>query len=413
MTALCIEHLRLANFRCFEALDVAFDPEVTVIFAENGGGKSTLLTALGMALTLLQPKQRGDLALDGPRDARRIPSDTAYSNQASSCGYACTATIAAREGLTWSADVSSKARKERHDVSRVTEALELVRGEDVAWPLVAWYGTARFAGVSKRAAKPQTFTERADGYAGALDPMTSDAPLLDWLRAEASDDLSRPRRGEPERHFDVAVYDAMRRAVPELREVWFDHGLKVPCMRFRSGRLSTWDDLSDGYHVVLGVVGDIARRALLLNGMNGADAVPDVQGVVMIDEVDLHLHPRWQRRVLDGLRAAFPRLQFVVTTHSPQVLSSVRNAQVRRLRDARLVERVVHVEGKDSNAILREEMDTDDRDEAGVEWRAAFYRALDQGDVPAARAMLEELKRKWGTNDREVILAETQLNEDL
>lgn len=403
MTALCIEHLRLANFRCFEALDVAFDPEVTVIFAENGGGKSTLLTALGMALTLLQPKQRGDLALDGPRDARRIPSDTAYSNQASSCGYACTATIAAREGLTWSADVSSKARKERHDVSRVTEALELVRGEDVAWPLVAWYGTARFAGVSKRAAKPQTFTERADGYAGALDPMTSDAPLLDWLRAEASDDLSRPRRGEPERHFDVAVYDAMRRAVPELREVWFDHGLKVPCMRFRSGRLSTWDDLSDGYHVVLGVVGDIARRALLLNGMNGADAVPDVQGVVMIDEVDLHLHPQWQRRVLDGLRAAFPRLQFVVTTHSPQVLSSAKNRQVRLIRDGKLSEETVHVEGRDSNSIMREYFGTDDRDERGAEKLAALDDAIDAGHHDVARSQLAELLTLWGTLDPDLI----------
>ena len=183
MTALRIEHLRLANFRCFESLDVAFDPEVTVIFAENGGGVSTLLTALGMALTLLQPRQRGDLALDGPRDARRIPSDTAYWNQAASCGYACTATIAAREGLTWSADVSSKARKERHDVSRVAEALELVREEDVLWPLVAWYGTSRFSVKSKRSAKPQTFTDRADGYVGALDPMTSDAPLLDGCRS--------------------------------------------------------------------------------------------------------------------------------------------------------------------------------------------------------------------------------------
>jgi len=236
--------------------------------------------------------------------------------------------------------------------------------------------------------------------------------LLDWLRAEASDDLARPRRGEPARQFDVAAYDAMKRAVPELREVWFDHGREEPCMKFRSGRLSTWSDLSDGYHVVLGVVGDIARRSLLLNGMEGPLAVLDVPGVVMIDEVDLHLHPRWQRRVLDGLRAAFPRLQFVVTTHSPQVLSSVRNAQVRRLRDARLVERVVHVEGRDSNAILREEMDTDDRDEAGVEWRAAFYRALDLGDMPAARAMLEELKRSWGTKDPEVIRAETLLREE-
>lgn len=412
MTAFRIERIRLANFRCFESLEIALDPQVTVIFAENGGGKSSLLTALGMALTLLQPKHRGDLSLDGPRDARRIPSETAYWDQAPSCGYSCTATIAGREGLTWSADVSSKARKDRHDVSRVVEALELARGEGESWPLVAWFGTARFAAKTGRASKAQTFVDRADGYVGALDPASSDAALLDWLRAEARDDLSRPRRGEVERHFDVAVYDAMMRAVPELREVWFDHARSEPCMRFRSGRISTWSDLSDGYHVVFGVVGDIARRALLLNGMHGVAAVLDIEGVAMIDEVDLHLHPRWQRRVLEGLRAAFRNLQFIVTTHSPQVLSSVRNAQVRRLRDARLVERVVHVEGRDTNAILREEMETDDRDEAGVQWRDAFYLALDAGNTLEARAMLEELKQRWGTKDPEVIRAETMLDEE-
>lgn len=90
----------------------------------------------------------------------------------------------------------------------------------------------------------------------------------------------------------------------------------------------------------------------------------------------------------------------------------MRNAQVRRLRDARLVKHEVHVEGRDSNAILREEMDTDDRDEAGVAWRAAFYKALDLGDTHEARAMLEGLKRSWGSKDPEVIRAETLLREE-
>lgn len=105
----------------------------------------------------------------------------------------------------------------------------------------------------------------------------------------------------------------------------------------------------------------------MLNESDGGEAPERAEGVVLIDEVDLHLHPQWQLTALDGLRNAFPRLQFVVSTHSPQVLSSTKNRQVRRLVDWRIQEHNVFVEGRDSNAILREQMDADDRGEAGTE----------------------------------------------
>ena len=91
---------------------------------------------------------------------------------------------------------------------------------------------------------------------------------------------------------------------------------------------------------------DIARRAVILNEQDGAAAPALAEGVVLIDEIDLHLHPHWQQVVLDGLREIFPRLQFIVTTHSPQVLSSAENRQVRHLVDGKVQEHGVFVEGR-------------------------------------------------------------------
>lgn len=413
MSALRIEELFLKDFRCFESLTLRFDPALTVIFAENGGGKTTILTALAMALSMLQPKRDPRLELDGLRDARRLPSETGLWEQVPTCGLGCIATIASREKMSWSATASSRSSDGATNVSgAVTDAVSASREVGAPWPLIAWYGPARFAVKPSREGNALTFSERWDGYDGALDPLTSDAALIEWLRVETEADSLRQRRKQPLRGFDAAVYDAMRRAVPELDEVWFEPSLKVPCVRFRSGRVSTWDDLSDGYHVFLGVVGDIARRVMLLNAAEGATAPLEVEGVVMIDEIDLHLHPRWQRTVLDGLRRAFRKLQFVVSTHSPQTLSSVRNDQVRRLRDAKLVERVVHVEGRDSNAILRDEFDTDDRDDDGRLLLTAMYKTFEEGDVDGARAKLAALKRMWGENDPEVIRAEGLLDEE-
>ena len=115
----------------------------------------------------------------------------------------------------------------------------------------------------------------------------------------------------------------------------------------------------------------------ILNEMDGAKAPELAEGTVLIDEIDLHLHPRWQRIVLDGLRSAFPKLQFIVSTHSPQVLCSAENRRVHRLAEWQLVAKWAFVEGRDSHAILRDQMNTTDRDEDGLEELRRLHDAID------------------------------------
>ena len=126
---------------------------------------------------------------------------------------------------------------------------------------------------------------------------------------------------------------------------------------------------------------------------------------MLIDEIDLHLHPRWQRVALPRLRKVFPKLQFVVTTHSPQVLSSVDNRQARRLFDGKLQAGNVFVEGRDTNAILREYMHTDDRDDGGVVELRRLHDAIDRGDTEQADRIYRELRRRWGDSDPALIRA--------
>lgn len=179
-----------------------------------------------------------------------------------------------------------------------------------------------------------------------------------------------------------------------------------------TGKAVPWRELSDGYHVFLSLVADIARRAVSLNDFDGENATDLVEGLVLVDEIDLHLHPKWQRTVLRGLRAAFPKLQFVVSTHSPQVLSSVENRQVRHLDNGRLVPGPVTVEGRDTNAILRDHMETDDRDEDGKQELRALYRALDHGNRDEFERLHTHLVQKWGELDPELIRAKAMVEWD-
>lgn len=149
---------------------------------------------------------------------------------------------------------------------------------------------------------------------------------------------------------------------------------------------------------------------MILNGVvDGADAPLHVEGVVLIDEIDLHLHPRWQRVAIKGLRDAFPKLQLVLSTHSPQVLSSVENRQVRKLDNGEISE-AVFVEGRDTNAILRDQMNVED-DERGKTYLRKLYALIDDGRFAEARAYMEELEAKWTDADPELIRARGLLDE--
>jgi predicted ATP-binding protein involved in virulence len=404
-----IERLHLDNFRCFGSFDLSFEPDITVLFAENGGGKSSILTGLAMGLSLLQPRHSKELALDPERDAQRVRGEGGRREPTGLCTALFLASIGGRP-VAWSIAASPTSRRRTSKLADMSDAIERARLPGERWPLIGYYGTGRLSGERKPGRKSREFHDRWDGYAGCLDPSTSDGPLLDWLRAEAFGDLARHRRGEPERRFDLAVFDAIKRATPGVSEIWYDPAMDSPVVRFDAGNEADWNELSDGFHVFMGLIGDIARRSVILNGQDGAEAPLLIEGVVLIDEIDLHLHPRWQRVVLAGLKTAFPLLQFIVTTHSPQVLSSAENRQVRRLVNWEVRENGAFVEGRDSNAILRDLMETEDRDDKGMEALKQLHAAIDEGRSDDARKQFLALLQRWGSADPALIRAQALMD---
>lgn len=406
MSRFRFREIRLENYRCFGELTLPFEEDTTVIFAENGGGKTALLTALAMGLYAFQRSASRSLKPDPQRDPRmRTLDEKGRRERVGPCELAWTADVGESESVTWStvAHPGSGRRAIRH--RRILEALERVRVPGERWPLFAWYGVDRLGRQPGRRRKVERTGDRWEAYESALDPNLDEAPLLQWLQDEMLGDVARRQQGEPERLFHTAVMEATVRATPGVTRAWYDPAAQGPVVRFEDGHAAPWSELSDGYHVFIALVADVARRAVMLNEFDGAEAPARVEGVVLIDELDLHLHPRWQRTALPSLRDAFPRLQFIVTTHSPQVLSSAENRHVRRLIDGRLQEHPVFVEGRDTNAILREHMRTDDRDDKGVADLNRLHYAIDRGDRMEAERIHRELAKRWGDNDPALIRA--------
>ena len=406
MSRFQLREIRVDNYRCFDELTLPLEDDTTILFAENGGGKTALLTALAMGLAVIQRDSPKTLMLQAGRDSRRgVPSDKGPPEPAGPCEVTWTAAVGEAENVKWSTAVQPASGRPRKQHRPILEAVERVRVPGVRWPLFAWYGVDRLGRLHDRRRKVEFTWDRWEAYASALDPNLDEAPLLQWLQNEFLGDVARKQQDEPERFFHAAVMEAAVRATPGVTNAWYDAVTRGPMVRFEDGHVAPWSELSDGYHVFIALVADIARRAVMLNEFDGAEAPERVEGVVLIDELDLHLHPRWQRVALPRLRDAFPRLQFILTTHSPQVLSSAENRHARWLVNGRIQESNVFVSWRDSNAILRDLMETDDRDDKGVADLHRLYKAIDQGNHKLADSIHQELAERWGVNDPALIRA--------
>ena len=386
---------------------MSLEPDSTVLFAKNRGGKTSILTALAMGLAVFQPKSPEELKFDPFRDTRQIAINKHGKREhAGACEITWSAISDNKIPLEWTFHANTASGRQIKNIDQAMDAIEAIRTPGVRWPLFAWYGTERMRKGQRHETGSRDALTRWDGYKTSLNPAISDAPLLDWFSVELFGDVVRSQQNLPERRFGKVIAETIIRATPDIANIWYDPVIDVPVIRFQDDKIETWTELSDGYHIFLALIGDIARRILMLNESDGTKAPELAEGIVLIDEIDLHLHPLWQRKALTGLRKAFPKLQFIVTTHSPQVLSNTKNRQVRRLVNWQLQEHNVFVEGRDSNSILCELMSTNDRDEEGVRALRELYNAIDKEDRKEAKRIYEKLLGQWGDLDPELIRAE-------
>jgi len=227
--------------------------------------------------------------------------------------------------------------------------------------------------------------------------------MLEWVRKQTLVQLQRGN-GYVQPQL-AAVESAVKSCINGVRKFWVDVQYDELRLEREEGDIQSFSMLSEGYRNMVALVADIAWRASVLNPQHGVDAAKLTDGVVLIDELDLHLHPAWQRRVVDDLRRRFPKIQLIVTTHSPQIVASVSREQVRILENNRLVEADVHVEGRDSNEILEDVFGVPARPPETAAEISSLYRLLDDERFDEARAQLVSLEQRLGPDDAAMVRA--------
>ena len=413
-----IKKLQLENFRGAKSLTLELDGRLNVFVGMNGAGKSTVLDAAAILLSWL---------------ANRVVSERASGRPITEADIMNGATLGAlrielrlMEGdFSWNVVRARKGRGNKRATSslkQATVAAHLLRSESIedmdTLPLIAYYPVDRAVpDIPLRVRMKDDLLDLVTAYHGSLDSGANFRAFFEWFRGcedvenEIRADLGEDYDNNPEysNMLPRIHMDAVRRALASFMPGFKDPKVRRSPLRMeikKAGRVLTVNQLSDGEKCLLAMIGDLARRLAIANPMRDNPLHGD--GVILIDEIDLHLHPKWQRMIVPRLLEVFPNCQFLISTHSPHVITHVgkENVFLLDMKDSGLeAAQPSESYGKTAERVLEDLMGLDTTRPKKVEDALGrIYEQIHAGDLNNAEQRVTDLQKQIG-NDPQLVRA--------
>jgi len=398
-----IDHLTIRNFNGFEFREFDFNPAFNLLVGDNASGKTSALDALSVAVGSWFSGLRGYAV--PPRISQEQVRVVAHPYQdAYSFEKQFPSRIEARgsvmgRSLSWASELSREGGKTKSQgakdiIASAADAQKGVsEGKDVRLPLICTYGAERLWFERKQQPGAPLPSSRLDGYRGCFDFTIQESSLLAWIAAQVS--AGQERRQETIAY--AVAKQAITRCVEGAKSLYYDERYKDLIIDLKQFGQQMFKNLSDGQRIVLTLVGDLVRRATTLNPQLADRVLQNTPGVVLIDELDLHLHPKWQRHIIKDLKTTFPSIQFITTTHSPQLVGEALAEEVIRLRGTEATNPSQSF-GMDSNWVLKHVMETDDRDHSVKVKLDELENLISEFKLEEAREKLDELRGEIGAH---------------
>jgi len=336
-----INKLYLKNFRNVAEETYHFPAQFTVVIGMNGAGKSTILHALRVAA--------GAYFLSIPsaqaKNRHIVKDEVRMTNKKIQLPHFPVVVEASgnfpeyEEEITWRRRILSEGGSNTSSAEDVGRIRDLGKSkydqmyeeetDELGLPVIAFFGTNRVFGTARTRSKPRTGRQIfKEGYHDWSDMRSSGYQYTRWLATYEA----MVKNGKEYPESKQIFYNTIKKACPYVVEVNFsesDNSLWLSTkMHDQTSDLLPLEYQSDGIMTFVSMVAELAYRCIVLNGYLRERAVLDSKGVVLIDEIDLHLHPKWQEHVIDDLKAAFPNIQFIVTTHAPVIVQSLESNEL-------------------------------------------------------------------------------------
>lgn len=382
-----LERLSLAHCGGFEQIDIDFEKDVILIAGINGVGKSTLLRLIAVLLSKTNRRLRlsRELPLKFSRDGVFIGANIA--------SVKLTFDIAERKLI---ADLNAKVGRKQFEKFDLIGLSDKTTHQNML--SVLYTPKRQLPGQPRTLPEAKPF-DPSIAFSRALhDREVELREFMHWFRTqEKLGAASEPRR--------LKVLDALRAVVcelvPEFTNLRIQESPRLGFVVDKRGQPFYLHQLSDGERGLLALVFDLARRLAIANPESD-NPIAEGVALVLIDEIELHLHPKWQRDVIKRLPAIFKSCQFVITTHSPQVIGEVQARCVRILsmKDGRVVAETPGMAyGADSNWILNVLMGADEMSEDVEKDLEEIARLISERNLTEARTKTDDLRRRVGNTE--------------
>ena len=429
-----LKSIKIKNYRCFKDVEIDFDNRVTLVVGKNGAGKTAILDAVAVSVgTFL-------LGIDGGVGRSILKDDARYEF------YDLEGTIDSQHQFPVEIESIGDCRKEENvkwvrslnsenGKTTIKDAVELtsiakkvqqqiMKGyKTLILPLISYYGTGRLYAQKKEKRNIKSLTEfrRQVGYVDCMAAESNEKLMLNWFQTQTLKSLQKQQKTgllEPPillKTVEKAICRCYERiSGSKNASISFDLDTHRLMLEFETtegdAQKFAMDEMSDGYKNTLSMIGDIAYRMAVLNPMLGEQVLERTPGIVLIDEIDLHLHPQWQQTILSDHQAIFPKIQFIVSSHAPAVINSISREKIRILDNGKIYMPSAQTYGRDANSILREVMQVSERPVDIKHRMNLFYAYMDEDNYEEADKILMEIEAIVGTTDPDIAAARTSLD---
>jgi predicted ATP-binding protein involved in virulence len=379
-----LQKIEIQNFRCFESLAIDFEADVNVIVGVNGAGKSSLLDAMRIALCEVAISYQHTFHKDHmlqkviSLNDFYIPPGSLdhFRNRAQNC-LITTKVLSESKTIIWKQNFLHDLINS-YNKTHIPNTQEIRQWRDFLWkearqnsdtviPLQVYYlAQRRLAKLPEMGNLLEQRIERSSAFINCLHAGSDYQMTCQWLFLRSHSEMSQ-REKKQDWQFEFPDLKAIRNVFNIIFDtnvrVFFGETmpprLMVEMIRNNKTECLMLDQLSDGYRNQLAMILDFARRLAVANPY--MENPLEAPGILLIDEIELHLHPKWQQTIIPSLRKVFPNTQLIVTTHSPQVLTTVDCRCIRILKDNKIYPVTESTKGAEAKRMLENILGTESR----------------------------------------------------
>lgn len=401
-----LKNINAKNFKGFEDITVDFSQGINLLIGNNGSGKTSLIDALAIGLGAMFSTTSGmqgkTLYNDTVRRIYRKEGDATHSfvpQFPQQISYELQWDDERKYSVSMSRDNEDDSER-MADFDLMNFFSSVLNDNGKKLPILCLQNFDRDWHTSPVVGKRDFMvtagmTLRKDGYQECLMGKRIEEVIQNWCLKMSFLEYQKKHTVHEYQLFQNTIKKFMAIMLETSDDIKIEYSIETQGMEITIGeRKDSIYNLSTGYRAILSMIMELAYRAAVLNP--SMEDFSELEGVVLIDEIDAHLHPKWQWKILDAIRQVFPCVQFIIATHSPIVISSIKDARIIKLVDLKTTEVLEPAYGYTADEVLELRQGSTSRPENIVERKRQLELAVDEGDFARADGIVQNVKEEFG-----------------